>query len=713
MKDVADMGFHPTSEQLVEILCDRTQNTNPLFFRVLVAYYWSVVAAMMRCTVLPGDLREIPVNMYAINLSPSGSGKGHSTNLMEEQVLNQFIMRFREETFPLAAMKNLPKLALKRASRKGVDDAEELEKTIKEFDGLGEMELNFSSATESAIKQLRHKLLMADSGSLNFQVDEIGSNLTGSVEALGAFLELFDVGKIKNSLRKNTSDNKRVDPIDGRTPTNMLLFGTPARLFNGGKAEEELYSMLDTGFARRCFFGFAVGHTRRTDLTAQEILAQRTSTSVNTFLTDLSTHLCTLADPLNTNRTLAMSEAVTLLFIEYQLKCERLAETLPEHEEMKKAEMSHRYFKAMKLAGAYAFVDGCPEVTEDHAYYAIKLAEISGEAFGNLLTRDRPYVKLAKYIASCGRSVTQADMVEDLPFYKGAIPAKAEMMQLAIAWGYQNNIIIKKTFSDGVEFLRGETLQRTDLNKIKVSYSDDIATGYLSEECDFDKLHMLTQIDNIHWCNHHMRGGHRAEEDAVPGFNVVVIDVDKGINLATAKMLLEGYKAHYYTTKRHTDDDHRFRIVLPMNFELKLDAKDYKEFMKNVYEWLPFDCDANTDQRARKWLSHDGHYEYTDGELLDVLPMIPKTTKNEARKQTLQTQQQMDNLERWVINNTGDGNRNNQLLRYAMILVDAGFDFAGVQARVEALNDKLADKLDFAELMGSIMVTAGKAIAKR
>jgi len=73
----------------------------------------------------------------------------------------------------------------------------------------------------------------------------------------------------------------------------------------------------------------------------------------------------------------------------------------------------------------------------------------------------------------------------------------------------------------------------------------------------------------------------------------------------------------------------------------------------------------------------------------------------------------MDNLERWVINNIGDGNRNNMLLRYAMILMDAGFDFDGIRARVVGLNEKIADKLEEVEIMGTIMISVAKAIAKR
>lgn len=715
MKTYDEMTYHPTAEQLVAILCNKTQNSNPLFFRVLVAYYFSLVASMMRASIVTHDRGDIPINLYALNLGTSGSGKGFSTNIIENEVINRFRSKFLEETFPLLAEDNLPKLSLKRANRKGTDPDEELVRVQKEFDSLGSLVFSFDSGTSPAVKQLRHKLLMAMAGSMNLQIDEIGSNLLSNVEVLNTFLELYDVGRVKTKLVMNTSERARGEEIVGSTPTNMMLFGTPAKLLDGGKTEEELFSMLETGYARRCFFGWSRVVNEQHELTPQEVYDMLTNKQSDTFLDQLSDRLEDLANMVNVNKRLVMSKDTALLVIEYRQRCEKLARDLPEHEEVKKAEISHRYFKSLKLAGAYAFIDESAEITQDHFYNAVKLAEESGEAFNQLLTRDRPYVKLAKYLGTCRRDVTQADLVEDLPFYRGATGQKQEMMSLAIAYGYKNNIIIKKAFSDGIEFFRGETLDVTDTNKMVVSYSQDLAEGYMAEYAPWDKLHKLTQASGMHWVNHHLVNGHRSEDDVIPGFNMLVIDVDSGCNLSTAKMVLDGYKALYYTTKRHQVDGNgdRFRIILPMNYTLKLDAKDFKEFMKNIYEWLPFEVDDCTGQRARKWMSHDGHYEYTDGELLDVLPFIPKTSKNEERKARLQDQQSMDNLERWVINNIGDGNRNNMLLRYAMILVDADFDLNQITERVQSLNDKIADKLDAQEIFTTIIVSVTKALAKR
>lgn len=726
MKPFNEMNYHPDSEKLVEILCGKTHNENPLFFRVQVAYYFALAASIMRTKVATHDRGVIPINLYALNLATSGSGKGYSMNVMENEVLHLFRNRFMEETLPQVAEKNLTSLAKKRAIRKNTDEDDELAKIKKEFERLGTFAFSFDSGTSPAVKQMRHMLLMAGAGSINLQIDEIGSNLVKEIEVLNTFLELFDVGNIKQKLTKNTDENNRGEEIVGKTPANMLLFGTPNKLLNGGQTEEELYSMLETGYARRCFFGYSRTHSKMLDMTPEEVYLKATDKSHNTFLQQFALKLEQLAEYVNIDKELTMSKETSLLLIEYRLRCERLAEEFPEHEEIQKAEMSHRYFKVLKLAGAYAFIDDRPEVSEEHVYQAIKLAEESGEAFHRLMTRDRNHVKLAKYFASCRTEVTLADMMQDLPFFRGTQAAKLEMLTLARAWGYSNNIIIKKAFRDGIEFYRGESLKETNLEELYVSYSDDIATSYRNQKIKFDDYAKLVQMEDMHWINHHLdKGyeghGHRAEENVVPGFNVIVLDVDKNVPMETVKMFLKDHKYIIYTTKRHQLYDEvekvqygdRFRVILPTNFELALDAKDFKEFMVNVFNWLPFECDTATGQRARKWLTHKGEVIINDGELFDVLPFIPKTSKEEEQRELLKDQAAYDRVERWFLNNIGDGNRNTMLHRFAMMLVQKGASINEIQSAVLAFNSKIADKLDEMEIVSTIMVSVIKAVTVR
>lgn len=713
MKAIKDMKHFPIAEQLVDILTKKTQNPNPLFFRVLVAYYMAKITSMMRIGVNTHDRGTIPVSLYAINLSVSGSGKGFSTNIVEEQVINQFRERFLEETFPLAAEKNVTKIAIKRAVKYQEDEEDMIERVRKEFEDLGPLAFSFDSGTTAAVKQMRHKLLMANAGSVNLEIDEIGSNLLGNVEVLNTFLELFDIGKIKQKLIKNTADNKRSEDIDGRTPTNMMLFGTPAKLLNGGKVEDEFYSFLETGYARRCFFGYNKKVEIDRKKTAQEVYDMMTDKTAETFLKKLSSQLGRLADPINFGRNLSISKNVSLQLIEYKLMCEERVEQMREHEEISKAEMMHRYYKVLKLAGAYAFIDGAKEVTEDHLHHAIKLAEESGSAFKRILSRERNYVKLANYIADVGHEVTQVDLVEDLPFYRGAEAQKRDMMNLAIAYGYKNNIIIKKSYSDGIEFLQGESLEVTDLHKMRISYSDKITEGYLCDVAPFAELYKLVTMEGYHYTAHHFENGYRNSENLIEGFNLLILDVDSGTNLQTAQSLMSDYKALFATTKRHTDRSNRFRIILPLSHMVKLDAKQYAKFMENVFNWLPFEVDRSTKDCARKWETYPGTHLYQDGQLLDATLFIPQTRKEEEQRKVLMDQSSLNNLERWFYQHTDVGNRSNQLIRYALVLVDNGFSIEQVRTAVLNFNDKLKDNLTEKEINDTIMVTVVKNITKR
>jgi len=51
MKDFATLKHFEPAEKLVEVLMQKTQNTNPNFFRISVAYYFAKVASMMRCDI--------------------------------------------------------------------------------------------------------------------------------------------------------------------------------------------------------------------------------------------------------------------------------------------------------------------------------------------------------------------------------------------------------------------------------------------------------------------------------------------------------------------------------------------------------------------------------------------------------------------------------------------------------------------------------------
>jgi hypothetical protein len=554
---------------------------------------------------------------------------------------------------------------------------------------------------------------MAGAGSINLEIDEIGSNLVSNTEVLNTFLELYDVGKVKQKLIKNTNDNKRTEEISGRTPTNMLLFGTPSKLLNGSNTETEFYSMLETGYARRCLFGYTKHVQKLSELTPEQVFDMLTDTKSDQVLLSISNKLANLADPINFGTKIQINKEMTLKLIEYRLMCEKRAEEYKDFEEIQKAEMSHRYYKALKLSGAYAFIDNSYDIKESHLEAAIKLVEESGDNFNQILSRPRIHERVAQYLASIKSEVTQVDIMEDLPFYRGSIAQRKDIMTQAIAWGYKNNIIIKTSYSDNIEFFKGETLDNTNLAQMICSYSTDITTGFESSKAPWEELYKLVTASGYHYTAHHFIEGYRSSEKLIQGFNLVILDVDEGISLSTAQMLLKEYKALFATTKRHTKEHNRFRIILPLSHTVKLNSANYAKFMKNVFEWLPFEVDAQTSDCARKWESFNGDYYYQEGELLDAMLFIPETKKQEEQQKRVVDMASLNNLERWFLLNSDMGNRSNTLIRYVYVLVDSGYSFEAIKEAVKTFNSKLKMPLSDDELSNTILLSAMKAVTKR
>lgn len=717
MRDLSAVNPHPAIEEIVDVMTAKIQNNDRPMFRVAVAYYLTKMASSMRATVLTKDRGTVPINCYALLSAVSGSGKGYGINIMEEDFLKGFKDRFMGDTFQIISEQNLKLLADERALRSGKTPDEELEKAYREFKQLGALAFTFDSGTPAAIKQMRQKLLMSGIGAINLQIDEIGSNLINSTDVLNVFLELYDQGMIKQKLTKNTAENQRAEELDGRTPANMLLFGTPSKLLDGGKTEDEFFAFLDTGYARRCLFAMGMRKRAAETKTPAEIYHQLSHSAHQGTVDKWNNHFRLLADPTKYNFEIEVDDAVGIELLTYKIECEAAADKLPDHEEVQKAELSHRYMKVLKLAGALAFVDESTDMTMTQLHQAMRMVEESGEAFQKLLNREKAYIKLAKYLATAGQELTHADLNIALPFYKTGAGARNEQMGLAMAWGYKNNIIIKKSFNEGIEFFTGETLKETDIDKMIVSYSNHVAYRYLSEDgVKFSDLHKLTQASGMHWLNHALvRGkngeGHRDGANVLPGFNMLVLDIDSGIPLQTAQELMKEFTFLTYTTKRHQQPGYgdRFRMILPMKYHLKLDEDEFNEFMQNVFSWLPFEVDAETAQRCRKWESFAGSHQYNDGALLDPLRFIPKTSRNEEFKKSRGELESLDNIERWFAERMVSGSRNNHLLKFAMMLKDAGLQYAEVEQRVTEFNAKLSNKLPDDEIERTILRSLAKA----
>ncbi len=711
--DFDKFKYFGKSEKMVNILKDKCQSEETLFFRVLVSYYFTKMSSTMRTNIVTLDRGVIPTNMYALNLATSGFGKGRSINIMENEVLDKFKTTFMEDTLPSIADGHISKLAIQRASKLGTDQEEMYNKICKEYADTGAHLFNFDSGTGPAVKQLRHQLLLASAGSINLEMDEVGANLSNNIEVLNTFIELYDVGKVKPKIIKSTKENVRSQDISGSTPTNMLLFGTPSKLLDGGRVENDFYNMLDMGYARRLLFSYVPYLQLTNTKTAEELFALATDSATLLTLTNLSKEFGELAEKANFGREVLMNKENTIELIKYQQYCQERAFILKEHQEMEKAEMTHRYFKVLKLAGVYAFIDKVNEISLEHLQAAMKLVEESGTAFKSILQRDKAYVKLAKYIASIGKEVTSVDLIEDLPFYRGSESQKRDLLSLATAYGYKNNIVIKKSYIDGIEFLKGESLQTTNTQQLTISGSREPTYNYGKDIVSLEQLQEFVITPDLHFTAHHWDTGHRNKDNLIVGFDLLILDIDKGTSLKVAKELLSDFTYIIYTTKRHTETNNRFRIILPMSHKVELSSQDYSRFMENVFAWLPFDVDEATKDVARKWTTHAGERHMNTGELIDALLFIPQTKKAIDMTHKRQQVSSMSGLQAWFFRKITNGNRSAILLRYGLTMVDCNVDIETIRNNLLTFNAGITEPITESEINKTIMVTVTKTMAER
>ena len=715
MMKVYTTQHNPIMDSLVNMLCKHTGKSDRGFFKASVAFFMGSIPSALRATIDSPERGKLPVNIYSIAMATSGFGKGHSVNILQK-TMSEFVTEYKKTLRPAATENNLFNLATKISIQKGTDQQEEYEQLQKELKLTGTPLWVFDGGTVPALKQLRHGLQLSGIGSMNLQMDEMGSNLLNNTEMFQALLELYDLGVLNTKLIKNTKENTRGLDLVSQTPANMLIFGTDSKVFDGSVVEDEFYSMLESGFARRSIFGFASGSETFNENSPEEVYRRLVNNTEKTNLKYWKNFFKKFADEKYLNKTLTVPETTGIELVSYRLYCENRSLELGEHDTIKKAEMKHRFFKALKLAGVYAFLDDSSSITLKHLYEAIKLIEENSEDFYKLMKREKNFVRLCKYLASNKKLFTHADLVEELAYYPKGAYARTELMNLAIAWGYNRHILIKKQIINGIEFFDAEVLDKTDPNKLLVSCSKDQAKDYKPKLTSLPVLgKKLFTVKDGHWANHSFEDGIRRDEKAIEGFNLIVIDCDGEVKINQAHELLSKYEFMTYTTKRHgLEGKDRFRLVMPMQYILKLPTEDYKVFMENVLLWLPFDCDKAANQRNRKWLTNDkATVFYNKGEYINPLPFMPNTSQNTQFKTVITDLQHLEHLERWFLNQMNEGNRNNNLLRYGMCLLDAGKDFADIKNSVLNLNKFSAKPLRESEVTHTVLNTITKKYKER
>lgn len=698
--------LNPIVKDIMELILNMKSDIPQNLLMIMISYAMGEVASNLRAKLRLYDGTTKPLNFYGYIFAPSGVGKDISLNALNRIFINSFSDKMRK-----GFEKHKHKYWEKRMMSLVDDDEEDVEGIIKEEQRLvNPFSYRVSSGTEAGISRSRVTYGYYGIGALNLVIDELGANYAKLRELLALMLSTFEDGDSSARMLKNES----VMEVKG-VPSNFLGYSSPALIFDGGSNEKMLLDDLSQGQARRSFFAWAE-KPEKEKLTGEEVVAKnRAKADLNVGkIEELNEYFGALAKPKNMYREVPISDEAELALANYQIKCDELVARTKNIQEQERLELTNRAWKALRLAGIYAFISGADKIEEIHFEQAVYVAELSGISFQRVMNQAPNYERVFNFIN--GRQKTSDVDLEKQPYYKGNQLHKRELLKLARAYGFENDYLFKLKEVEGVEFYSFIEVPKTNIDKITISISKDITTGFKKKIVPFEVLHEVVCSPEFKYSAGTFKKGYRNKDNYEEKQNLIIIDIDDGMKMETAKMMFSNYKCMIATTKSHQKDKNgltcdRFRIIFITDRTIKLNSEIYSEFMQNVYDSLGVPADTSCKDSSRFYYGAKGDYWYSEGDkLFEISDLIPDTTKDKERKIMLSSTGigSTEGVARVLLEEGAKGNRNHTVLRYAMFMKDEGYNYRDAKDKTLEFNSKLPEPLPEKELKSTVFKSLEK-----
>ena len=698
--------LNPLVNEIMDLVLNVKDDIPENLILMMINYAFAEVASNLRGKLRLYDGSVKPLNNYTYIFAPSGVGKDVSLNALNRIFIDSFTERM-EKGFD----KHKQKYWDNRAMALVDEGKEDVESIIREeMKMVSPFSYRISSGTEAGISKSRVTYSYYDIGAINLVIDELGANYQNIRSLMALMLSSYEDGNTNGRQLKQES----VVSVKG-VPSNFMGYSSPALVFDGGLTERSLFDDLSQGMARRSFFALAE-KPEPLQLSAAEMVKQNRDRATNNKgkMEETNAYFAKLAHPSNMYREVSLSEEAEVLIAEYQIKCDKVAKANPDIQEQERLELVNRSWKATRLASIYAFITGLKEVDEDCVNQAIYVADVSGESFKRVMNQPPVYERVFDFIKN--RKRTSDVDLEKQKWYSGNKTQKRDLLSLARAYGYENDYLFRIKEVEGVEFYSFIEVPRTDVDKITISISKDITKGFKPKVVPFNIIHEVVTNNEFKYSAGTFKDGYRNKDNYEKKQNLVIIDIDDGMKLETAKIMFSDYRCFMATTKSHQKDKHglvcdRFRIIFITDRTIKLDSETYGRFMANVYESLGVPADQSCKDSSRFYYGAEGEYWYSEGDkLLEISEMIPDTTKSKEREVMLSSSGigSTAGVERIILEEAINGNRNNAVLKYALFIADSGYSFEDTKEKVLSFNDKLVESVNVKELEQTVFKTLKK-----
>lgn len=579
-----------------------------------------VLMAMSELVLFASNLRKpihlyneviMPVNSISFLLSASGTAKDSSLNAIRGAMAPAYasIEKYRKEH------------AIELAKAKAVTAGKE-EDDWREFYSSPR---DLFPALSNQAAMLKHFAALEagkwGAGSIN--VSEIGTalqsnkNFTEMVDSLSIG---YDLGKIPSVLLKD--DANQTPSIKG-LPINALLFGSADLILYDEKVREKFKLELSSKLSRRgtiCYEDTVIARTvikTKEDIKAKRKATKDARTRANNFKLELSPIFQDLVET-TTTVPLIMPEDTQELYDDYLAYNDELAADMTKLHPLSILSRGHAQWRALKLAGAWAILNGKDSISKQCLIYGISCVEYFMEDMAKFETAVElaDYELFSKYmtaIAENGKSSISLHILIKLGYISKTGNSTTKMIELVkLASSYDPTGIysvqeskifyelIEKTDVIGASHLaidnsgiqqairdhRPKSIIQEEKSKVAAS----ALQGYVYDEAVFASLGNLLTTD-LAFTPFQLIDGKRGKENTHGKIKWVCLDVDDSkITDEEAHIILSSLNHHIARTS-DVDNPFKFRIILELDAAVEVPDKIWKYFLESLQDYLSINID--------------------------------------------------------------------------------------------------------------------------
>lgn len=671
------------------------RKTDRIIWETILYYYGSIMLNKYGFKKDVGSKNNI--RYYSIVFAGSGQGKSFSMGVVEK------LCKFGDYA---GAMKSFYQKSLQTLPESPEEVAEVLRYMPKSVT-IG------VEGTAEGLFYVAQSQKSSRFGSLNLSTEEFGETISSSAGLLSKLKELYD-GKFKAKIIKGDADSEMKADID-EVICNFIGLGSRKGVTQD--AAKELKRIASSGMYRRTFIIESVKLVEKNH--------------VDTDIKELEEYMEALnenwkADFLNRVSGEYFIDKFFTYTKEYLDKLEEIDDDLVDRAQNDALNEFAQYNTGslemvIDLSHVIAFLEWDVELKVEHLERAYEFMIRTRDSVEDTFKSIHPY-KLMYDLLMLKENMTISEMAE----YEHAIPIGSQKVKDNIALleelcYRQDKVLIKQ--NGKVTRYRIENLPMTNMKKLIISTTDEkkgkyainFTQGELAWEM-FPKLVRSDKVDSFTTCHYEPSArapeGHREEKSFIEGQNLISFDIDEGMTVEEARVILASYTYLMYTTKSHQKEKNgsvcdRFRILLPTKTMFYVTPDQHKMMYENLE--VTMDITSNDEQTRNVsrlfYTNPDCEIYQNEGELVDVSCCIPSTDKSDKIMpimENLAEQESTGELGRreagfykWFLMNTSSGNRHQHLTNAAYFFKDLGTDW---KQHVFKLNNMLAEPMKEAEM---------------